>query len=444
MRISSVLLLVLSFAFANATHVFATDIRSDADTTVLSADVLWEMQRVGAPIIAPDGRWVVAPVTRYEVEGDESHTDLWLFAVDGSLERPLTRHGSADGQAVFSPDGSTLAFVSRREDDDAAQIYLLPIDTPGEARRLTEIPTGVSAPRWVGEHIYFVSNVWPEMTWEEMAAELKRRESDHVSAHRWTALPTSSWDRWVDEDRQAHLYRISPSSRQVDPVTLHTEWELPRSSQGLSSYDVAPDESLVAFLADSRRDGVDPDIDLFLLRPGDTEASNITPDNEASDGSPLFSPDGSTLAFVTQGIKGFYGDTRRLTLYDVREGNHREVTTDWDRSADGLIWHPDGSALYGAIDDAGTRRIYEIPIDGRAPRTVTGDTDFSSIDVAEDGTIVAINQSFLYPPRVGLVDPATGAFFRLDTVNDDVLADVELGTYESVTYQGANGQDIQM
>jgi hypothetical protein len=106
----------------------------------LSAEVLWEMERIGGPVVSPDGRWVVAPVTRYTVADDKSHTDLWLFATDGSVERPLTQHGAAAGQAVFSPDGRSLAFVTRREGDDAGQIYVLPMDAPGEARRLTEVP----------------------------------------------------------------------------------------------------------------------------------------------------------------------------------------------------------------------------------------------------------------------------------------------------------------
>jgi dipeptidyl aminopeptidase/acylaminoacyl peptidase len=415
----------------------------DADRT-LSAEVLWKMQRVGAPVVSADGRWVVAPVTRYTVSDDESHTDLWLFATDGSVERPLTQHGSAAGQAVFSPDGRTLAFVTRREGDDAGQIYLLPMDGPGEARRLTEVPTGVSAPAWVADHIYFISSVWPERSWDEMKAEVERRREDHVSAHAWTALPTSSWDRWLDESRQAHLYRIPAAGGPIEPITLPTGWELSRTGQERGSYDVAPDGSLVVFSADSRRSGLNPKMDLFLVRPGSSEARNITPDDVASDGTPLFSADGRRLAYTRQRIAGFYADTRRLVLYDVASGTHRDVAPDWDRSAEGLVWAPDGRGLYGAIDDAGTSRIYFIPVDRGAPRAITRDTDFGSLDIARNGTLVAVNQSFLYPPRLVTVDPRTGNTRRLDTINDDVLAGVELGTYESVTYTGANGQPIQM
>ncbi len=115
----------------------------------LSAEVLWKMQRVSTPVISPDGKWVVAPVSRYTMDDDKSHTDLWIFSADGSVERPLTRHGSADGQPAFNPDGSLLAFVSRRDDDEASQIYILPLNEPGEAVRLVTVPTGVNAPKWV-------------------------------------------------------------------------------------------------------------------------------------------------------------------------------------------------------------------------------------------------------------------------------------------------------
>jgi dipeptidyl aminopeptidase/acylaminoacyl peptidase len=437
---SAILFFTLCFIFTFG----ETTAAAENERTPLTAEVLWKMHRIGSPVISPDGQWVVAPVTRYTVDDDKSHTDLWLFAIDGSVERPLTRHGSADGQAVFSPDGSKLAFISRRDDDKASQIYLLPMKQPGEALRLTELPTGVSAPKWVGDHIYFITRIWPEKSWDEMKEKIQKDEASHVSAHRWNRLPYSSWDHWLDEERQAHLYRIPADGGEVQAITVPTGWELPRSSQGTGSYDVAPDESLVAFLADSKRDDVGPDMDIFLVAPGSEQAWNITEENEASDSSPKFSPDGRYLAYNKQHIVGFYGDTRRLVVYDVNTGSHTEITADWDRSADGLVWSPDASGFYGAIDDAGTQRVYHIPIDGDEPQPVTTTTDYSSLAISDNGILVAQNNSFLFPPRLVTIDPANGNPNRIETVNDDIMANVELGTYESVSYTGANGADIQM
>ncbi len=459
-----VILLIASGLACASTGNTSNESNKDA-SNLLTVERLWEMKRIGSPVISPDGEWVVAPVTRYNVDDDKSHTDLWLFAADGSVERPLTRHGSSDGQPVFNPEGTHLAFVSRRDDDDEAQIYILPIREPGEAQRLTDVPTGVNALKWAGDHIYFITRVWPDKDWDEMKEELDRRSSSHVSARIWNRLPYSHWDHWLEDERQAHVYRIpvrdalSQSGRgtavedgkrplvgndQIEPVTLPTGRELPRSTQGTGSYDVTPDGSLVVFSSDTNRDNTNPKMDLYLVSPGSETADNITMDNEASDTNPIFSPNGSVIAYNQQRIPGFYADTRRLVLYDVNSGVRTVLTQEWDRSADGLVWAADGYRLFGAIDDAGTRRVYAISAETGQVQPVTGDTDFMSLSMSATGVLAGINQSFMYPPRVVLIDPEDGSVTRLDTRNDDILADVELGTYESVTYEGYGGQEIQM
>ena len=414
------------------------------DTRPLSVDVLWEMDRVGSPVVSPVGGHVVAPVTSYDTETDESETRLWLLSTEGDVQRPLTKAGASAGSPVFSPDGNTLAFTARRDDDEAGQIYLLPMDGPGEATRLSEVPTGASALKWVGEHIYFISRVWPDKDWEEMAEQIKADRDSKVSAHQWNALPYSHWDHWISEDRQAHVFRIPADGGEVEAITQPLGRELPRSSQGTGSYDIHPDETHVAFSSNSSDSGVDPEIDLFLARIGDDRARNLTPDNPAGDGNPMFSPDGRMLAWGSQIIPGFYADTVNIWVMDLASEERRNVTEDWDRSPGGLVWTADSSGFFGTAADDGTTRLFHIELSGGEVRAVTDQTDFGGLSIAADGTLVGNNQSFLYPPRVVRIDAATGTSSRLDTFNDDVLENVDLGRYESVTYTGHDGAEIQM
>ena len=414
------------------------------DTRPLSVDVLWEMDRVGSPVVSPVGGHVVAPVTSYDTETDESETRLWLLSTEGDVQRPLTKAGASAGSPVFSPDGNTLAFTARRDDDEAGQIYLLPMDGPGEATRLSEVPTGASALKWVGEHIYFISRVWPDKDWEEMAEQIKADRDSKVSAHQWNALPYSHWDHWISEDRQAHVFRIPADGGEVEAITQPLGRELPRSSQGTGSYDIHPDETHVAFSSNSSDSGVDPEIDLFLARIGDDRARNLTPDNPAGDGNPMFSPDGRMLAWGSQIIPGFYADTVNIWVMDLASEERRNVTEDWDRSPGGLVWTADSSGFFGTAADDGTTRLFHIELSNGEVRAVTDRTDFGGLSIAADGTLVGNNQSFLYPPRVVRIDAATGTSSRLDTFNDDVLENVDLGRYESVTYTGHDGAEIQM
>lgn len=435
------LLLASSVAWAQAPA-------SSEENQPLSAEVLWQMDRVGSPIVSPNGTQVVVPVTRYDTETDKASTRLWLLSPDGGLQQPLTAEGLSVSSPVFSPDGDQLAFVSSRNDDEAGQIYRLPMQGPGEATRLTEIPTGAGSLKWVGGHIYFISRIWPDKSFDEMAEQIKQDKDSKMSAHTWNALPYSFFDHWIDESRQAHVFRIPAGGGEVQNLTLASGLQLSRSSQSASSYDVSPDESLLAIVSDSKNSGTRPDMDIFLLpldeNGGNDESSNLTQGNAGPDVNPMFSPDGQRLAFNRQHIPGFYGDARFLMLHDLATQTTRLLHDDWDRSADGLIWSPDSAGLFGAIDDAATRRVYFLPISGSTPVAITADTSFSSLSIAEDGTLVAANQSFLYPPRVVRIDPENREVTRLDTFNDALLSSVDLGTYESVTYTGADGVDIQM
>lgn len=432
-------MLVLSIVLLPLSQVFADD------NQYLTQELIWKIERIGAPVIAPQGGHIVAPVTRYNMDTDQAETRLWLFNADGSVQRPLTADGQRASNAVFNSDGTQLAFISQRGSDSAGQIYVLPMDGPGEANRITDVPTGVSGLKWVGERFYFISNIWPGLEWDEQKERLQQQRDTHVSAHKWTRLPYSSFDRYLDEERQAHVFSVAQDGGDITRITERFERELPRSSQGTGSYDISPNGEWIAFMSDSAPVGSENAInDIFLARIDGSNARNITEANDGSDSNPMFSPDGRTLAFTQQRIVGFYADTANIVLHNLSNHQQDVITEAWDRSASGLVWTPDSRGFYGSIDDAGTVRVYHVNAANGNVRAVTAETNVGGLSIANDGTLVATNESFLYPARLVRISPENGDMQRLDTINDALLADVELGTYESVTYTGHDGQEIQM
>lgn len=410
----------------------------------LSVDVLWQLSRIGNPTISPDGQYIIAPVTQYDVPEDKGSTQLWLFNQDGKSQRAITAKGLRVSEPVFSPDSRTLAFISQRDKDEVGQVYLLPLDGPGEAQRLTDVPSGVKGLKWVGKHLYFISSIFPAKNWQEIAEQLTVDKDNKVSARQWNALPYSSFDHWIDEDREAHVFRVAAKGGSVEAVTLPLNKQLPRSSQSAASYDIDPSETWIAFNANGWDNQVDPKTDIFLAKIGSGKVENITSANQAPDTNPSFSPDGKTLAFTRQSINGFYADTAKLTLLDLKRRSEKVLADNWDRSVTRFVWTPNSKGFYAAIDDAATRRIFYINASNGKVNAITDATNFSQPAIANDGTLVAANDSFLYPAQLVSINPKNGNRTRLDHFNDDILADVDMGTYESVTYKGYDNQDIQM
>lgn len=135
------LALVLALALTLAPAPYAPAPFAAAPLAAQGAPSLYE------PGISPDGQEIAF------VSGG----DIWTVPVAGGAARLLVAHSAREAWPLYSPDGSTLAFVSNR--NGGGDIFLMDLAS-GEVRRLThdsgsEQLTGWSADsRWV----YFTSS----------------------------------------------------------------------------------------------------------------------------------------------------------------------------------------------------------------------------------------------------------------------------------------------
>jgi len=432
-------------AICGTNLLFAQDV-DVANLKPFTAERMWALKRLGDPAITPDGRRAVLPVTTFDIDENRGLTDLWLVPLDGSAPTQLTSNKANDTQPTVSPDGKWIAFVSKRDTDTENQLYVIATDG-GEARRVTNLPTGATLPKWFpdSKRLAFVSEVWPDLVrWEDQAARKRERESSKMSARVWTRAPITYFDHFLD-DRQPQLFSIPLDGGQPTAITRMSGFTLPKVDIDGTAYDLSPDGLEVAFIANVDKTGIASNVDVILLPTcGCKPARNITASNPANDLAPSYSPDGKRLAWMQRRIPRYYGDRARLMLYDLKTGTTSAVTENWDRSADGIVWERDSRSLLGAIDDAGTRRVYRFR-SGAAPVALTGEKSFGSLALSANGkALVAMRQSFVEPPTLVSLAPRTGVATPLSHFNDAALAQSGFARYESVTYKGANDADIQM
>ncbi len=420
---------------------------ASGDKKPLSVETLWKIKRVASPALSPDGKWAAVSVESFDMKADRGDADLWLISTVDGKTRQLTTYEGNEQSPAFSPDGKFVAFTAKRGDDAASQIYIIPTDG-GEARRLTDVPTGVSGVKWFpgSRHIAFIARVWPDVEdWKAQGEMLNEKNENKVSARVYDSARMKYWDHWID-DREAHVYRVAVESGALEAITLKCGRQLPFKNPEGADYDISPDGSELAFVSDS---GIDPGVqenkDVYLVKIGGSEAVNITLDNPQSDSNPLFSPDGRYIAFRRKLIKGFYGDRSRIMVYERNAKSLSDLTASFDYDCNSLAWSPDSRRLYFISDRQGLNRVEFVDVKGKGPQSVTDEQSFGSLRIGPAGRMaVALRQGFSEPPTLVKIALPKGAVTRLSNFNDELLADVAWGEVRNMTYKGAKGDSIQM
>ncbi|WP_044188579.1 alpha/beta hydrolase family protein [Hyalangium minutum] len=402
------------------------------------------MRRLSEPRVSPDGQRITFVLRTTDMEANRGRTDLWLANADGSGARQLTSHPDSDTQPVWAPDGRSLFFLSSR--GGSSQVWRLPIDG-GEPQQVTKLPLDVNAFALSrdGSKLAVALEVFPdcatlECTPQRAEAKAKNKSSGRV----YDKLFVRHWDAWKDGTR-SHLFVVPVAGGTPVDVTKGMDADAPsKPFGGAEEFTFTPDGKGVVFTARDvgRQESWSTDLDLFLASAdGQGQPRKLTVSNRATDTSPVFSPDGKTLAYLAMERPGYEADRLRVIVRSWPEGKERVLTEKWDRSADGLSWSTDGQTLFTSAYSNGQHPAFAIDVASGQVRQLTQQGHAS--DVQQAGGRIVYGFDTLKTPADLFSSNADGSDARqLTRVNQEALASIRFGDYEPFTFAGWNGEQV--
>ncbi|MFD2787834.1 S9 family peptidase [Hymenobacter rubripertinctus] len=420
-----------------------------AAQTTYTPELLLKLGRLGEMQVSPDQKTVAYTVTRYSLSDNKGQSDIWLVPTSGGAARQLTNTpATSENTLNWRADGK-LTFMSSEGGSD--QLYVMNAD--GSGKQLLSsfgADEGVANLKYApkGNFILYTQDVKTGKSVQDWYPDLPKADAkiiDDLNYRHW-----SSWDDY----KVSHVY-FQPVGTDGKPVgsgkdiMAGEKFDAPLQPFGGSEQlAFSPDGYSLAYTSrkltgKAEAESTNSDIYLYDIRTGQTR--NLSEGLGGYDTEPVFSPDGSQIAWLSMATPGFESDRNGIVVYDFKTKKRQDVTAGSEQAAGNLRWSADGKTIYFASALAGTQQIFMVPAKGGKVKQLTkGAFNYNGFELVGKDAVIVNKTTQASPADLVRVDLKSGRETALTNINQAELAGVKTGKLESRMVTTTDGKQMQV
>ena len=402
----------------------------------ITVDDYFKIKTVGSPKISPDAKWVAYTVSEKDLKKDKSETRIWMKPTDGGEAIPMTGKGYSTSSPQWSPDGKYLSFMASKGEEDArTQVWTLN-RLGGEAQQLTNIKQGVSGYAWSPDSkrlLLSIKDPKPELLTEDKEDD-KKPKPYVIDRLQFKRDYAGYLDR-----RRTHIYVYTPGDSAATQITS--------GDYDDSSPVWSPDGKSVAFVSNrSENPDGNSNSDIWIVSADNTDKGQsllqVTTNSEG-DYSPDWSPDGQTIAYVTvtAAREVMWYATNHLAVVSAKGGTPKVLTSSLDRNIGSPTFTPDGKSILFELEDSGEDQLASIGINGKnLKRMVSGGLSAGNFH-SQGSTVALLISKPSFPREVFLYQ--NDQLTQLTYENEDLLNQLQLSEAENIHFKSKDGTEIE-
>ncbi|RUO23317.1 peptidase S9 family protein [Aliidiomarina iranensis] len=405
----------------------------------LAAEDIFALQHANDVQVSPNGEYIVYVRHSNDIMHDSTRRSLWLVDIASGTQSPLFAHEHQYSSPRWSPDGKRIAFISNQSGSSQIHVHWLAENKTATVSDLRNSPSSLTwAPN--GKHIAFSMEVLaPSTPFAQSVYRPKRPEGAN-----WAEPAIISERAYYQADGRGflesayrHIFVVSAEGGTARQLTAGNY-----NHGGRLAW--LPDSSAIVFSANRRDDWEYQSLEanLYQVDVIDGHLTELT--NESGrQTSPVFSPDGTHLAFLhTSGERKPYRNAK-LRVMSWRSKEVTELLTDFDRSVESPAWMS-ASAIAFQYADRGRLKLASVALNGSTITDLTSDVGTGSngrpylggmFSAASNGVLAFTHGNAGQMGNVGVWQ--SGSVEVLTELNHDLFSQRSLGKVHEINYRSS-------
>ena len=340
----------------------------------MTPEVLLAFGRLSDPQVSPDGKYILYGVSYTSVEDNRSVRNLYICNLDGSDNQLLTQSGKSIANARWSSDGKHIAYLK------GGQIWTAGISmkkgkwTLSGARQVSDVPAGVGEFKLSPDQkkVMYISYVKSHV---DKPVD-KYADLDKATAYTTDDLMYRHWDHTVLEIPHTYTADFNFSEGTITPENStdilageSEHYELPTEPfGGLEQLCWSPDGKYIAYSCRKlvgKKYAFSTNTEIYIYNV-ETGKCSVIDMKGGYDTDPVWSPDGSKIAWVSMERDGYEADKQRLMVASIETvggnvvvGTPVDATADFKYNVSGPVWTEDSKGIYFASLAEGLQGIFE-------------------------------------------------------------------------------------
>lgn len=382
----------------------------------------------GSYALSPDNSKVLFTKREMDAEEWESVTHVWIHDLETGESFQLTNSAQGETDPRWLSDGKVI-FTSRRGEGEDGESRLWVISLGGgEAKPFFEDEDAPS------------SGVFTE----DYALMAYTEESERPDKEEWEEREAKRDDAYYAEKKLTYTHIWVYDSKTGDKTQI-TEGEFDHQGPTWS-----PDGEWVAFASNRTQSRMgDPDrsdnTDVLIVPVAGGEPRNLTASNPGPDRGPVWSPDGTRIAYTGSLLENSGAGQNDLFVVPVLGGSPENLTGNLDYSVSGAEWSADGRYVYFSVARGLTSHFYRVNVDGGELQQILPDNEYvyGGVRLSEDGTKLLFTGSTLGTPGEVFLADSDGSNIRHILSPTNQMEAFELARAEVRTWVGSGGVEIE-